>query len=65
MGWFFCPQGLFGGAAWRVCLPRVTVELLIFMSVTVQSSRPIDWCVSSLGLRGQVQLPLQCGSAEL
>lgn len=54
---FLSSQGLFVGAAWRVCLPQVTAELLIFMSVTLQTNRPID-CVFSLGLWGQEQLPL-------
>lgn len=42
---FLSSQGLCAGAAWRVCVPQLTVELLILMSVPLQTSRPVDWSV--------------------
>lgn len=53
---YLSSQGLFVGAAWRVYVPQVMVELLILMPLTVQTSRLIDWYVLSLGLWGQVKL---------
>lgn len=53
---YLSSQGLFVGAAWRVYVPRVMVELLILMPFTLQTSRLIDWYVLSLGLWGQVKL---------
>lgn len=52
---YLSSQGLLVGAAWRVYVPRVMVELLILMPLPLQTSRLIDWYVLSLGLWGQVK----------